>query len=86
VKKRDPVAVLFGNNLRRLRQEANLSQEKLALDANLNRSYVGGIERGERNVALVNICRLAATIGCRPAELMEGLEVGEIVKPAARTN
>jgi transcriptional regulator with XRE-family HTH domain len=78
------VAAMFGKNLRRLRQEAGFSQESLALEAELNRSYIGGVERGERNISLVNICRLAVTIGCRPAELLEGLENGSCTSQPAR--
>lgn len=72
---------LFGDNLRQLRKASRLypgglSQERLALEAGLNRSYVGAVERGERNISLVNICKLAHTIGCTPAELLNGLEAG----------
>lgn len=80
------MAVLFGKNLRRLRAKAGLSQERLALEAELNRSYIGGVERGERNIALVNICCLAKTIGCRPMDLMEGLEDGDLIKPPSRAH
>jgi transcriptional regulator with XRE-family HTH domain len=49
----------FGKRLRELRLEAQLSQEQLALNANLDRSYVNSVENGKRNVSLVNIVRLA---------------------------
>ena len=52
----------FGRRLRRLRRERDLSQEELGLRADLDRNYVGGIERGERNPTLVNICRLAGAL------------------------
>ncbi|HRN28467.1 MAG TPA: helix-turn-helix transcriptional regulator [Terrimesophilobacter sp.] len=52
----------FGRRLRELRRARGLSQEALAHAAGLDRSYVGGIERGERNVALNNIHRLARAL------------------------
>ena len=49
----------FGAHLRQLRKAKGLSQEEVALSCGLDRSYFGGIERGERNVSLVNIHRIA---------------------------
>lgn len=62
---------LFGKRLRYLRTRAGLSQEKLALEAGLDRTYVGGIERGARNVALLNIMRLAIALKVDPKELLD---------------
>ena len=64
------VQVRFGERLRAVRQERGISQEKLAELAGLHRTYVSSIERGERNVSLVNIERLAAALGVAMAELM----------------
>jgi transcriptional regulator with XRE-family HTH domain len=61
----------FGKRLRSLRESKGLSQEGLAANAGLDRTYVGGIERGERNVALLNILRLAEALGVHPADLMD---------------
>ena len=61
----------FGKKVRELRLKKNLSQEKLAAEAGLDRTYVGGVERGERNIALVNICKIAAALGVRPSELLD---------------
>ncbi|MDO8288615.1 MAG: helix-turn-helix transcriptional regulator [Parvibaculum sp.] len=49
----------FGSRVRGLRLLKNLSQEELANIADLDRTYIGGVERGERNVGLLNIKRLA---------------------------
>lgn len=68
----DPLK-LFGMHLAELRKARGWSQEKLALESGLARSYLGGIERGTRNVALLNICQLAATLGVEPAEMLNFL-------------
>jgi transcriptional regulator with XRE-family HTH domain len=60
--------------LRTLRQRAGFSQEKLAAKAGLDRTYVGGAERGERNVALVNLVRLAEALKMPPSALLEPLD------------
>ncbi len=70
---RDEILKRFGANLREYRHRAGLSQEKLAAKAGIDRTYVGGAERGERNVALVNVVRLADALGIRPAQLLEDL-------------
>jgi transcriptional regulator with XRE-family HTH domain len=62
---------LFGKRLVQLRKERGWSQEQLALESGLARSYLGGIERGQRNIALLNICRLAETLGIPASELMD---------------
>jgi transcriptional regulator with XRE-family HTH domain len=64
----------FGETLRDHRQRASLSQEKLAAKAGIARTYVGGAERGERNVALVNIVRLAEALNIGAAELLERID------------
>ncbi|MGK7905295.1 MAG: helix-turn-helix domain-containing protein [Hormoscilla sp.] len=64
----------FGERVRSLRKARDLSQEQLAELAGLHRNYIGGIERGERNVALLNILRLAKALGVSAKELLEGIE------------
>jgi transcriptional regulator with XRE-family HTH domain len=61
---------LFAQNMRAARTRAKLSQEALAEEAGLHRTYVGSVERGERNVSLVNIARLAKALGLQPWELL----------------
>jgi len=65
----DPRA-LFGKYLRELRLDRQLSQEELADRAHLHRNYIGGVERGERNISLINIVELARALSVRPAELL----------------
>ena len=62
--------VLFGKRLEELWRQRGWSQEKLALESGLARSYLGGVERGQRNIAVVNICRLSQTLGVDLSELM----------------
>jgi transcriptional regulator with XRE-family HTH domain len=64
------VLAMFGTRIRELRNARGLSQEDLAHLANLHRTYVGSIERGERNVALINIHRLAAALNVPAHELL----------------
>ncbi len=68
----DPLK-MFGLHLVELRKTRGWSQEKLALESELARSYIGGIERGQRNLALINICKLAATLGVPPSEMLNFL-------------
>ena len=59
----------FGDRVRELRRDAGFTQEEIADAAELDRSYVGSVERGDRNLSIENVCRLAAAIGVSPAEL-----------------
>lgn len=61
----------FGKRLAALRKARGWSQEALALESGIARSYLGGVERGQRNIALVNICRLAEALEVKPGELFE---------------
>lgn len=62
---------LFGKRIRLLRKQAGLSQEGLAEAAGLHRTYVSSIERGQRNVGLDNIVRLARALEVKPHSLFE---------------
>jgi transcriptional regulator with XRE-family HTH domain len=64
------VTVRFGHKLREIRLQRGISQEELAERAGLHRTYVSSVERGERNISLVNIENLARALGVTLAELM----------------
>ncbi len=63
--------LLFGRRVALLRKGKGWSQEQLALQSGLARSYLSGVERGQRNIALENIVRLAITLGISLSELMD---------------
>lgn len=66
----DPSLRAFGAAVRRLRQRRGESQEGLALAAQIDRSYLGAIERGESNATLLNMVKIAAALDATVAELM----------------
>lgn len=61
--------IRFGKRVKELRKQKELSQEKLALLCELDRSYIGGIERGERNISLINIHKIAIALNISTKEL-----------------
>lgn len=61
----------LGNSIRRLRKERGISQEHLALLAEVDRSYVGRVERGDNNVAILTLAKLAKALGVSLAKLMQ---------------
>ncbi len=65
----DDIRKRFGSRLRQLRTERGWSQEAFADLAGLHRTYIGHVERGEQNISLQNIERIAATLGVSLAEL-----------------
>ncbi len=67
---RDPELVAFGRRLHKLRKEAGMTQESLAHVAGLHWTYVGQIERGERNLTYRNILKLARGLDLDPSELV----------------
>ena len=60
----------FGARLRQVRKQKGFSQESLALACGLDRTYIGGVERGERNISLVNIHKIAAAIGISAKDIL----------------
>jgi transcriptional regulator with XRE-family HTH domain len=67
----DPMLVSIGVAIRSARLEQGMSQEALALATELDRSYVGGIERGEHNIGLISLGKICTALELRPSELMQ---------------
>ncbi len=74
---------LFGDRVRGLRQACNLSQEELALTAGLDRTYTGGVERGERNISLINVQKIAKALSISPADLLQFEQGGGVMREPA---
>lgn len=62
--------LLFATNMRRIRREKNLTQEKVAEAADLHPNYISSVERGERNISICNIARIADALGVGMGELV----------------
>lgn len=71
------IRIFFGRKVRDLRQAKGVSQEELAALAGVHRTYIGMIERGEKNVTLLTLLRLAEALGATPADLLEGFNNGK---------
>ncbi len=69
-RKKTPIRKSFGLKVRMRRYEIGITQEELAEKADLHPTYVGSVERGERNIALENIIILAKALNCSPRDLM----------------
>ncbi len=68
--RQDPALVALGKSIRRVRLSKGISQEKLALMAEVDRSYVGRVERGDNNVAILTLSKLAIALDITLAQLM----------------
>lgn len=68
------VLTKLGKNIKHLRLAKGISQEKLAELANLHRTYIGGVERGERNISLLNLTRLAQALEISVTDLVEDID------------
>lgn len=66
----DKVLKNLGKAIRSMRTERGLSQEALAVDAELDRSYMGGIERGEHNLTVMNLMKISGALGVKMSTLL----------------
>lgn len=73
MKHKHPALIKIGNKIRELRKSKGFSQESFADEVGIDRTYMGGIERGERNIAAINIIRIAKALK---------VEVGDLFPPA----
>lgn len=60
-----------GNRIRALRLKSGLSQEKLAFASNLDRTYIGSVERGERNISIINLNKISTALNINSFELLK---------------
>jgi transcriptional regulator with XRE-family HTH domain len=72
--KRDKALIAFGHNVSRLRNQAGFSQDKLAEKADLDRTYLSGIERGVRNPGIKVVIRIARALGVAIDQLCNGVD------------
>jgi transcriptional regulator with XRE-family HTH domain len=68
-----PVLESLGNRIREKRKTCGWTQEELAAKANIDRSYVGGVERGQRNLTFTMLCEICSALECDVAALTGGL-------------
>lgn len=66
----EPILLTFGTNVQKIRKERNISQEKLAELAGLHRTYIGMIERAEKNITLCNMEKIAKALGVDIKDLL----------------
>jgi transcriptional regulator with XRE-family HTH domain len=69
----DPKKII-GHRIRILRQNGKLSQEALAAACGLHRTYIGAVERGERNISLLNIVAISRALGVKASSLLKEIE------------
>jgi transcriptional regulator with XRE-family HTH domain len=73
VRKRSPALQELGRRIRAARTALGFSQEELAYESEIDRSYIGGVERGERNLTFKVLCKIATALRCDVAALTKGL-------------
>ncbi len=64
---------ILGNNIKKIREQKGISQEELANMADFDRTYISLIERGKRNLSLLNLCRFAKALDLKPFELIKNI-------------
>jgi transcriptional regulator with XRE-family HTH domain len=74
VEQKRRIQVAFGKAMRKFRVSSGLSQEKLAELADVHRTYVGDVERGERNISVVNMVKVAYALGKKLSEMVREME------------
>lgn len=73
MKRKHPALIKIGHKIRELRKEKGFSQEGFADEVGIDRTYMGGIERGERNIAAINIVRIAKALKVEVGELFPSI-------------
>ncbi len=74
MKQKKRLQTAIGKSIRKFRIAAGLSQEKLAELADIHRTYVGDVERGERNISIINMAKIASALGINLSELVREME------------
>jgi transcriptional regulator with XRE-family HTH domain len=74
MKVRASALTAFGRNIRKKREDKDLSQEDLALKADLDRTYIGGVERGERNPTILSAVKIARALETTVSDLSRGID------------
>ena len=72
--KKNQIAILLGQNVKFRRLEQNLTQEKLSFESGLDRTFIGHIERGSRNITVVTLCKIAKALNSKPQDLLNGID------------
>ena len=73
IRMQETILAELGRRIREKRKERSWTQEDLAANAHIDRSYIGGVERGERNLTFTVLCEICLALGCDVAELTSGL-------------
>jgi transcriptional regulator with XRE-family HTH domain len=84
MERKHPNLIKIGKKIRELRKSKKISQEELAAQAELGRAYCGRIERGEQNLSIQTLLRIAITLKVEPAKLLPSLR--ELKKPQPSKN
>lgn len=78
MKKKHPALVKIGQRIRDLRKSKGFSQEDFAGEVGLDRTYMGSVERGERNIAAINLIRIAKTLKVDVGELFPSIKLLDV--------